>query len=68
MNSVKPVQQNMMYKVNPVNLYTSRNYQELNKGNLLDRGLFKNSNLAYGLNHPKVAGSDSKAKFLDLMT
>lgn len=65
MNPIKAIQQNNIFKVNPVSLYGNREQYGNNK---LDSGLFSSqSGGNYNLNHPKVIGSETQAKFLDLM-
>ena len=65
MSAIKPVQANMMFKVDPVAFYTSRNYSQ-NSQDFMNQGLFKDFSSNYNLNHPKISGSETQAKFLDL--
>ncbi len=56
MNSVKAIQPNNIYRVNPVNLFENRKQNS---------NLFNNSE--YNLNHPKVFGSETQARTLDFL-
>ena len=66
MSAIKPIHANMMFKVDPVAFYTSGNYHADNQ-NLLNQGLFKNSESGYNLHHPKISGSETQANKLDLI-
>ena len=64
MNGIKPIQANNVFRVNPINLFESRGGSNAQ----LNGGLFaRQSNSEFNLNHPKVAGSEINAKFLDLL-
>ena len=65
MSAIKPIQANMMFKVDPVSFYSPRNNQQ-DSQNFVKQDLFKNSENGYNLFHPKIAGSETKAKILDL--
>lgn len=56
MNKINAIQPNSFYRVNPVNLFD--NYRQNNN-------LFAQSQ--YNLNHPKVFGSETQARSLDLL-
>lgn len=64
MNGIKPIQPNNIFRVNPINFFESRGGSNAQ----LNGGLFAGqSNSEFNLNHPKVAGSDVNAKYLDLL-
>lgn len=56
MNSVKSIQPNNIYRVNPVNLFENRRQ---------NNNIFEQSE--YNLNHPKVFGSETQAGHLDFL-
>lgn len=56
MNSVKAIQPNNIYRVNPINLFENKKQN----ANLFAQG-------EYNLSHPKIAGSDTKAGRLDFL-
>lgn len=56
MNSVKAIQPNSFYRINPISMFTDcRQY----------KNLFAQSE--HNLNHPKVFGSETKANHLDFL-
>lgn len=56
MNGIKAIQPNLIYKVNPVNLFENRKQKS---------NLFAQSE--YNLNHPKVFGHETQANHLDFL-
>lgn len=56
MNSVKAIQPNSFYRINPISMFTDRKQYE---------NLFAQSE--HNLNHPKVFGSETKANHLDFL-
>ncbi len=56
MNSVKAIQPNSFYRVNPISMFANRKQYE---------NLFAQSE--HNLNHPKVFGHETKAKHLDFL-
>ena len=63
--NIDKIQPNYIYKVNPVNLFETKN-QESSKNNLFTSGLFKQqTDVDFNLNHPKVAGSTTTANKFD---
>lgn len=61
MNTIKPIQQNNIYKVNPVNLIENRKQND--RMSLFER----QDNNIFNLNHPKVSGSETQARSLDFL-
>lgn len=55
MNSVKAIQPNSFYRINPISMFTGRQYENL----------FAQSE--HNLNHPKVFGHETNAKHLDFL-
>ncbi len=67
MNGIEAIQPNNIFKVNPVNLFENRP-QKSAVSNRFDSGLFaRQDNNSYNLNHPRVVGSETQAKHLDLL-
>lgn len=67
MNGIEAVQPNNIFRVNAVNLFDNNNRQ--NKAvRRFDTGLFaQQTNENYNLNHPRVIGSETQARHLDLL-
>ncbi len=67
MNRINAIQANNFYRVNSVNLFENSS-NKLNSQRAANSGLFSSqTNSNYNLNHPKVAGSETQAKHLDLL-
>ena len=67
MNGIDAIQPNNIFRVNAVNLFEN-NRQNRSIHNNFDTGLFAGqSNNEYNLNHPRVVGSATTAKNLDLL-
>ena len=67
MNGIEAIQPNNIFKVNAVNLFENRR-QNPAVSNRFDSGLFaRQDNNNYNLNHPRVVGSETQAKHLDLL-
>lgn len=65
MNTIDAIQRQNIFRVQPVNLFENRGQKEANK---FDSGLFTaQENNIFNLNHPKVAGSETQARSLDLL-
>lgn len=65
MNTIDAIQRQNIFKVQPVNLFENRGSKEANK---FDSGLFTTpENNIFNLNHPKISGSDTQARSLDLL-
>lgn len=65
MNTIDAIQRQNIFRVQPVNLFENRGQQE---GNKFDSGLFTaQDNNIFNLNHPKVSGSETQARNLDLL-
>ena len=66
MNGIDAIQPINMFRVNPVNLFEN---SRQNKGiNTFNSGLFaQQTNSNYNLNHPRVLGSETQARHLDLL-
>ena len=67
MNGIDRIQPNNIFRVNAVNLFEN---DRQNKGvqNEFNSGLFsRQDNEEYNLNHPRVAGSATQARNLDLL-
>lgn len=66
MNGIKAIQPTNIFKVNAINLFeNSGKNQNVNKFNT---GLFaQQTNNNYNLNHPRVIGSETQARSLDLL-
>ncbi len=66
MNKIEPLQQNFIFKVNPVNLFENR--QKTNSQNKYEAGMFPFlSEGNYNLNHPKAGGNNVLANNLDFL-
>lgn len=66
--NIDKIQPNYIFKVDPVNFFEAGKQRQTGKNNSFNSGLFTQlSNEAYNLNHPKVAGSETQAKSLDLL-
>ncbi len=67
MNRIDAIQSNNIFRVNAVNLFENGR-QNRGVKNIFDSGLFaRQDNENYNLNHPRVAGSETTAKSLDLL-
>lgn len=65
--NIDKIQQNYIYKVDPVNFFETRK-QNPSETNRFNTGLFaQQTNDNFNLNHPKITGSESRAKSLDLL-
>lgn len=63
MNGIDAIQQQYIYRVNPINLFERRSSQnELQRSNI-----FASSNSNFNLNHPAVGGNSGMAESLDLL-
>ena len=63
MKGIDAIQQQYIYRVNPVNLFERRPSQgEMQKANI-----FASSNSNFNLNHPAVGGNSGMADSLDLL-
>lgn len=68
MNGIDAIQPNNIYRVNAVNLFENRNQANARTNNIFSTGLFtQQTNDNYNLNHPRVIGSETQAKSLDLL-
>ena len=66
MNGIEALQPINMFRVNPVKLF--ENNRQNKSINAFIGGLFaQQTNNAYNLNHPRVIGSETQAKHLDLL-
>ncbi len=67
MNGIEAIQPNNIFRVNAVNLFENSR-QNRAVANRFDSGLFvQQTNENYNLNHPRVRGSETQAKHLDLL-
>ena len=67
MNGIEAIQPNNIFRVNAVNLFENSR-QNRAVTNRFDSGLFaQQTNENYNLNHPRVIGSETQAKHLDLL-
>lgn len=67
MNGIEAIQPNNIFRVNAVNLFDNSR-QNRASFNRFDSGLFaQQTNENYNLNHPRVIGSETQAKHLDLL-
>ncbi len=67
MNGIEAIQPNNIFRVNAVNLFENSR-QNRAVANRFDSGLFaQQTNENYNLNHPRVIGSETQAKHLDLL-
>ncbi len=67
MNGIEAIQPNNIFRVNAVNLFENGR-QSRTSFNRFDSGLFtQQTNENYNLNHPKVKGSETQARHLDLL-
>ncbi len=67
MNGIEAIRSNNIFRVNAVNLFENSR-QNRAVSNRFDTGLFaQQSNNDYNLNHPRVAGSETQARHLDLL-
>lgn len=66
MNGINAVQPNNIFRVNAVNFFeNSRQDKSVQRFN---SGLFaQQTNENYNLNHPRVIGSETQARYLDLL-
>ena len=62
MNGIEAIQQQQIYRVNPVNLFERR--EQSSRSDFAN--IFANQS-NYNLNHPAVAGSPTQARNLDLL-
>lgn len=66
MNGIESIQPINMFRVNPVNLF--ENNRQNKSVNIFNTGLFaQQTNSDYNLNHPRVIGSETQARHLDLL-
>ena len=67
MNGIDAIQPNNIFRVNAVNLFENGR-QNRGVQNTFDTGLFaRQDNNEYNLNHPRVIGSETQARHLDLL-
>ena len=67
MNGIEAIQSNNIFRVNAVNLFENSR-QNKAAVNRFDTGLFaQQTNDNYNLNHPRVIGSETQARHLDLL-
>ncbi len=67
MNGIDAIQPNNIFRVNAVNLFENGR-QNRGVQNNFDTGLFaRQDNNEYNLNHPRVIGSETQARHLDLL-
>ena len=67
MNGIEAIQSNNIFRVNAVNLFENSR-QNKAAANRFDTGLFaQQTNYNYNLNHPRVIGSETQARHLDLL-
>ena len=67
MNGIDAIQPNNIFRVNAVNLFENGR-QNRGVQNNFDTGLFaRHDNNEYNLNHPRVIGSETQARHLDLL-
>lgn len=66
MSGIEAIQPTNIFRVNQVNLFErSRQNKNINS---FDRGLFtQQTNVNYNLNYPRVIGSETQARHLDLL-
>lgn len=63
MNGIDAIQQQQIYRVNPINLFERREQNnQKSYGNIFSEGKF-----GYNLDHPVVAGSPTQARNLDIL-
>lgn len=63
MKGIDAIQQQYIYRVNPVNLFERRSQQN----NVQQNNIFANRNTEFTLNHPNVFGNTGLAESLDLL-
>ncbi len=67
MNGIEAIQPNNIFRVNAVNLFENSR-QNRAASSRFDSGLFaQQTNENYNLNHPRVRGSETQARNLDLL-
>ncbi len=67
MNGIDAIQPNNIFRVNAVNFFENSR-QNKNVQNNFESGLFAyQDNNQYNLNHPRVIGSETQARYLDLL-
>ncbi len=67
MNGIDAIQPNNIFRVNAVNFFENGR-QNRSVQNNFDTGLFaRQDNNEYNLNHPRVRGSETQARNLDLL-
>lgn len=64
MNGIKAIQSNNIYRVNPINLFENR--QSFGSSGYNYSNKFSNDS-EHNLNYPKHSGSETKARYLDLL-
>ncbi len=68
MSRIDSIQPNNIFRVNPVTFLGDDSKNNRNTPLSFDTGLFRQqSNDNYNLNHPRVIGSDTQAKNLDIL-
>ncbi|CDE59840.1 unknown [Fusobacterium sp. CAG:439] len=66
MNGIEAVQPNNIFRVNAVNLFDNNRQDKAVQR--FNTGLFaQQTNENYNLNHPRVVGSETQARHLDLL-
>ncbi len=66
MNGIEAIQPINIFRVNPVNLF--ENNRQNKSVNSFNTGLFaQQANNNYNLNHPRIIGSQTQARHLDLL-
>lgn len=63
MKGIEAIQQQYIYRVNPVNLFERRSQQNTS----LQNNIFADRKLEFNLNHPNVFGNSGQAEQLDLL-
>jgi len=67
MTSIQPIQNQNIYRVNPINMFENKQ-DNAKSSNIFETGLFANQkNTGYNLQHPRIQGSETQAKNLDLL-
>ena len=64
MKGIEAIQQQYIYRVNPVNLFERRTKQNVLRE---QPNIFASSNSQFNLNHPNVIGNSGMAESLDLL-
>jgi len=68
-NSIDAVKQQNIYRVNAVNIFENNNRNGIaERNNIFNSSLFAQQyNENYNPNHPMVRGSETQARYLDLL-